>query len=277
MKDTLPVLIISTGRTGTIFFARLFADIYPEVASYHERGLSRPIQILTNLYYSHIFPKSGLIATWKIIKGREIESCEKSFHIDANCFLYGLAALAPELYPNLKVIHIVRDPRAYVTSHLNFSRQKRTSFIANYLVPFWQPSPFLSGEVPLTRVFGFTRFEKYCWIWSFKNRVMEGLENSSTAYMRVRFEDLFNTPEPEEVFCRITDFIGLPGRSGLRDRFREPTNVSARAVFPDWPEWSPRHCAQLDALCGERMRRYSYGNEPEWASKVKEAQRLINL
>ena len=156
MKDTQPILIISTGRTGTIFLSRLFSDLYPfdpaqgkpDVASYHERGASRLIQILTHLHFSHLFPKSGLKFTWKLLKGNEIVSCEKKFHIDANNFLYGLASLAPELYPNLKVIHIVRDPRTYVTSQLNFSRQKRTSFIANYLVPFWQPNPFIIGELP---------------------------------------------------------------------------------------------------------------------------------
>jgi hypothetical protein len=269
MKGTQPVLIISTGRTGTIFFSRLFADLYPATASYHERGASRPIQILTNLHFSHLFPKSGLQAAWKLLKGSEIETCEKPFHIDANCFLYGLAPLAPELYPKLKVIHIVRDPRAYVTSHLNFSRQKGTSFIANYFVPFWQPNPFLVGELPLTRAVGFTRFEKYCWIWNFKNGVMEKLENTSTPYMRVRFEDLFKTPNPEELFGKITDFIGLPRLSGIRDRFREPANTSAKTVFPDWPEWTPRQCAQLDGFCGERMRRYGYGGEEIWIEKLR--------
>ena len=270
MRDTQPILIISTGRTGTIFLARLFADLYPaDVASYHERGASRPIQILTHLHFSHLFPKSGLKFTWKLLKGDEIASCEKKFHIDANNFLYGLASLAPELYPNLKVIHIVRDPRTYVTSQLNFSRQKRTSFIANYLVPFWQPNPFIIGELPLNKALGFTRFEKYCWIWNFKNRIMEGLENSPTPYLRVRFEDLFNTNNPEELFGKITDFIGLPRATGIRDRFREPANTSSKTDFPEWPEWTSRQAAQLQSLCGERMSKYGYGGEKEWEKKVR--------
>jgi len=268
MKDTQPILIISTGRTGTIFFARLFADLYPDSASHHERGASRPIQILTNLYFSCLLPKSGLKTAWRIFKGNEIETCEKPFHIDANSFLYGLAALAPELYPNLKVLHIIRDPRSYVTSHLNFQLQKRTSFIANYFIPFWQPNPFLVGEIPLTKIFGFTRFEKYCWIWNFKNRVMDGLENTPTPYMRVRFEDLFNTANPEELFGQVTDFLGLPRMAGIRNKFREPANTSSTTAFPGWHEWTPRQCAQLDSLCGERMKKYGYGGETEWERKL---------
>ena len=192
MKATQPILIFSTGRTGTIFLARLFGELYPNVASYHERGNSRPVQIATNLHFAHLLPKNTLKSVWKFFKGKEITACEKDFHLDANNFLYGLATLAPELYPNLKVLHIVRDPRDYVTSQLNFSLQKRTSFIANYLVPFWQPNPFLIGELPIHRILKFSRFEKYCWVWDFKNRIMSRLENSATPYLRVCFEDLFN-------------------------------------------------------------------------------------
>jgi hypothetical protein len=269
MRDTQPVLIISTGRTGTIFFSRLFADLYPaEAASYHERGASRPIQILTNLHFARLLPKRALTAAWKVLKGNEIESCEKPFHIDANCFLYGLAALAPELYPSVRIIHIIRDPRDYVTSHLNFSRQKETSFIANYLIPFWQPNPFLVGEIPWKRVFNFSRFERYCWIWDFKNRVMSSLEGTETAYLRVRFEDLFETSDSIESFNAITDFIGLPRAKGIEDYFQTRVNQSGRNAFPDWADWPPRQCAQLQALCGKQMTRCGYGGEAVWREKL---------
>ena len=271
MKDTLPILIVSTGRTGTIFLSRLFADLYPDSASYHERGPSRAIQILTNLHFSHLFPKAGLKFAWKILKGNEIPSCEKKFHIDANNFLYGLSSLAPELYPKLRVLHIVRDPRTYVTSQLNFSRQKRTSFVGNYLVPFWQPNPFLVGELPLHKAFGFTRFEKYCWVWDFKNRIMQKLENSSTPYKRIRFEDLFETYNPEELFQEITDFLGLPRSENIRGKFLEPANTSKPTFFPEWHNWTPQQAAQLQSLCGEQMNAYGYGQESEWLEKLKQA------
>jgi hypothetical protein len=264
MNDTQPILIISTGRTGTIFFARLFADHYPVAASYHERGASRLIQILTNAHFAHLFPKSGVKNAWKYFKGNEIRDCEKAFHIDSNSFLYGLASFAPELYPNLKVLHIVRDPRTYVTSHLNFQLQKNTSFIANRFVPFWQPNPFLIGELPWKDVFRFSRFEKFCWIWEFKNRIIEQLEGTSTPYLRVRFEDLFLSPDPEIIFGKITDFVGLPRLTGIRDRFHEPANTSSKTTHRDWREWTPLQCIQLNKHCGLRMEKYGYGGEAEW-------------
>jgi hypothetical protein len=268
MKNTQPILILSTGRTGTIFLARLFGELYPNVASYHERGNSRPIQIATNLHFAHLLPKSVLKIVWKSLKGREIPDCEKEFHLDANNFLYGLATLAPDLYPKLKVLHIVRDPRDYVTSQLNFSRQKRTSFIANYLVPFWQPNPFLIGEIPIHKFLNFSRFEKYCWVWDFKNRVMSRMENSPTPYLRVRFEDLFSV-NPEHVFQQVTNFLGFPPAEHIREKFREPANTSKPTFFPEWREWTPSQAVQLQALCGAQMQALGYGVEPEWQGKLQ--------
>lgn len=268
MKATQPILILSTGRTGTIFLARLFGELYPDVASYHERGNSRPVQIATNLHFAHLLPKSALKSVWNFFKGKEIVTCEKDFHLDANNFLYGLATLAPELYPNLKVLHIVRDPRDYVTSQLNFSRQKQTSFIANYLVPFWQPNPFLIGELPLSRALGFSRFEKYCWVWDFKNRVMSRLQDSLVPYLRIRFEDLFSI-NPEPVFQQITHFFGFPPAENIREKFREPANSSRPTAFPEWRDWTSLQATQLDDLCGSQMRAFGYGLESEWQAKLK--------
>jgi hypothetical protein len=265
---TIPIQIISTGRTGTIFFARLIGDLYPDVAAYHERGFSRPIQILTNIYFAGLFPKQSLILAWKVLKGREIKTCEKPFHMDANCFLYGLPAIAPHLTSGLKVIHLVRDPRTYVTSHLNFARFRPTSFIANYLVPFWQPSPFLTGGIPWKKFFSFSRLERYAWIWDFKNSIMDSIEQTDVPYLRIRFEDIFHSKAPEETFGRITDFIGLPHKTNIQERFYQPVNQAPKTNFPEWPGWTPAQCTQLHALCGKHMARYGYGDEAAWHKKI---------
>lgn len=271
MNSTRPVLIVSTGRTGTIFFSKILAELYPQCASYHERGQSRLIQIFTHVHFAGILPLKGLKKVWKTLKGHEIPQCQKDFHIDANSFLYGIAYLAPELYPGLRVIHIVRDPRGYVTSHLNFQLQRKTSFIANRFVPFWQPSPFLTGESSLKDVVRMSRFERFCWIWSFKNRIMEKIDQTGTPYLRVRFEDIFHVKHPEEVFGQITDFIGLPRSTNIHDRFLKRANPSTKSNYPDWKKWHPAQCATLNSVCGNLMKQYGYGDEPEWKMKLSQS------
>lgn len=263
-----PVLIISTGRTGTIFFSQLIGELYPVVSAYHERGFSRPFQILTNAYFAHYFPQWGLKLAWLLLKEQEIRDCQNDFHLDANCFLYGMVPILVNLHPDIKIVHIVRDPRTYVTSHLNFSRFRPTSFIANYLIPFWQPSPFLIGEISWRNYFSLTRMERYAWIWSFKNQIMESLEDIGVSYLRVQFENVFYSEQPDDVFGRITDFIGLPRKIGIRDRFRKPVNQAPKDRFPEWHGWSSAQCVKFHSVCGNRMVRYGYGNEPEWKEKL---------
>jgi hypothetical protein len=169
------------------------------------------------------------------------------------------------------VIHIVRDPRSYVTSHLNFSRQKLSSFVANTMIPFWQPDPFLAGEIPWAERARLTRFDRFCWIWSFKNRVMASVEGTRTPYFRLRFEDIFGTRDPEAEFARLTDFIGLPRLTGIAARFRDPVNSAARSGFPDWPDWGPDQCRRLQTQCGQQMAGFGYGGEPGWLAKLGQA------
>lgn len=271
MKDTTPLIVLSTGRTGTIFFARLLADLYPQVASHHEFGWSRPVQILSNMYFAGMISKPMLAGGWRLFKGRDQASCDKPYLADNNSFLYGLVSSAPELYPGLRVLHIVRDPRTYVTSHLNFSKFRPTSFIANYFVPMWQPSPFLTGEIPWRKYFRFTRFQRFCWIWDFKNRMIRRLEGSAVPYMRIRFEDIFYSEDPEALFAQIADFFGLPRVSGIGQRFRQPVNAAPKDSFPEWPEWTPRQCTELVELCGKQMQEFGYAKEPTWQEKLSQA------
>jgi hypothetical protein len=60
--------------------------------------------------------------------------------------------------------------------------------------------------------------------------------------------------------------------TGIRERFREPANTSAKTDFPEWREWTPQQAAQLDTFCGERMNQYGYGEEAEWEKKMQNAE-----
>ena len=262
------VLILSTCRTGTVFFARALGDLYPEVAAYHERGSSRLLQILTNACLGGLLPRALLVNAWRAFMEPELRRCEHEFHVDANCFLYGAATLAPDVLPNVRVIHLIRDARTYLSSHWNHVFARPSSFAANYFVPLWQPSPFLTGEISWAKLPGFSRFQRYAWLWDFKNRTIEAVQQAGRAYLQLRFEDLFVSATPEEAFAQMTDFIGLPRRMDIRERFARALNQASRARFPEWIEWAPAQCRQMHELCGARMRRYGYGTEALWQEKL---------
>ena len=96
---------------------------------------------------------------------------------------------------------------------------------------------------------------------------MSSMEDTNTPYLRVRFEDIFHSDTPEDVFNKITDFIGLP-RVDVGDRFTKPENKAQRDEFPDWHNWTHRQCAVLQDLCGNGMKQYGYGGEPDWLEKI---------
>lgn len=272
-STALPVLFVSTGRTGTGFFCHLLRNLFPQVEVHHNSRYTTWINIVTNMLLARVLPKDALAVTWKFLKEGELNRCQQNFYIDSNNHLYGLVVLAPELYPDLKVVHIVRDPRTYVRSHLNWARHRPKSFIANYMLPFWQPNAFLLGEMPLRQWLALSKFEEFCWVWDFKNRYIQSLEHSEVPYLRIRFEDLFASPDPETSLNQMLCFIGLPEVTGMAQQFDHPLNVTKKRSFPDWREWEPARCARLHELCGTMMSRYGYGREPEWTEKVQIGQR----
>lgn len=267
-----PIIFVSTGRTGTKFFAQILAELFPQAEAYHDTPYSTLINILTNMHLAGWLPKSAVVAVWQRLKGQELRDCSQPFFIDSNNHLYGLVMMAPELYPDLKVVHIVRDPRTYVRSHLNWSRHRPKSYVANYVVPFWQPHPWLMGQMSWRRWLSLSPFEQFCWVWDFKNRYNATLAGTSIPYLRVRFEDFFGGPEPETHFNQLLQFMGLPQVDGLHERFQEPVNVTATRSFPKWPAWTPAQCALLDSFCQPQMGHYGYGLEPAWQEMVHQGQ-----
>lgn len=252
-----------------MFFAKLFANLVEQVCVYHEAGeRSRLINIFANMHLSGLSSQTLPLWAWRRTISTDVTSCSKDFYIDSNNHLYGLAPFLPQLYPNLHVIHIVRDPRDYVRSHLNWARHRPKSFVANYLTPFWQPSAFLLGEMNLAEWIRATQIERFAWIWNFKNRFIEQLEETKTPYLRVHFEDFFNGPHPSEHLNSMLSFIGLPKVSNVDEQFQRSVNPARKRSLPTWKKWTSEQCQNLQALCGKTMGRYGYGKEASWIEKI---------
>ncbi len=266
------IVLLSTGRTGTMFFAKIFREHFPGANAYHEADeRSRLVNILTNIHLAGWASENLPLWAWRRAIQPALESCEKDFYIDSNNHLYGLVPRNPKLYPNLKVIHIVRDPRSYVRSHINWARHRKRSFIANYLVPFWQPNAFLMNEMDWISWARASQLERFAWIWEFKNRLIESVAETKTPYLRVKFEDFFGSPAPEQAFGRLLAFIGLSEITDLSSAFTQRVNPNQGRSFPSWEYWTPQQCRQVHALCGIRMQTYGYGNEPAWKQRLAQA------
>jgi hypothetical protein len=183
MKKTSLTMILSTGRTGTKFLAKLFNHLYMNNAiTVHEGAFSRSINILTNLQFARLVPKQWVSIAWRLLRRPKLVGAKTAIYIDINNFMYGIVSIDPYIYSDIRIIHIVRDPREYVRSHINWADNRPISFIANYLIPFWQPSPLFSIASKKVRNLGLSKFTRFCWIWNFKNGVINSVQDSDTPY-----------------------------------------------------------------------------------------------
>src|SRR5262245_52182923 len=122
-----PVLVVSTGRTGTKFIASWLSAVYADVEAHHITPWSTLINVVGNASLSGLVPQAAVLALWRRLKGRTFAVTNRAFYVDSNNHLYAFAAFARQLYPGVKVVHVVRDPRTYVRSHLNWARQRAKS------------------------------------------------------------------------------------------------------------------------------------------------------
>lgn len=272
-KSFQSILFLSTGRTGTKFLASILRDTVPDADVFHEAGeRSRLINILSHANLSGVTPAALTIKTWQRSISDQLKQSRESsnYYIDANNHIYILAVNHPDLYSGLKVIHIVRDPRTYIRSHLNWSHSRIKSFLANYLTPFWQPSGFLEGDMGLGEWLRLSKLERFAWVWNFKNKYINQLEGTPTPYLWVRFEDLFSVSDPGSTYQEILDFIGLKDNKPAEGYFQKSINASKNVRVPEWTQWPAPLCSKIDQLCREGMEKFGYGKEPAWLDLISQ-------
>ncbi len=247
--------ILSTGRTGTKALAEgLLGD---DILSPHQPPFSRLLTMASNYYLHGWLPES--ILRWLVnrIRVPQILQTDCRYYIQVFSLDHLPAKIISQQYPNVYIIHIVRDPRTFVVSYLNWVHTRFKSFVANKLVLGWHPSGFFTREIPWRTWRRMDEFQRVCWHWSYKNALLESLFEDDERYMRIRFEDLFLAHDPEVLKATLS-FIGIPYQDRFAAMLSQSKNVSRKTYFPPWKEWEGERQRQLLNLCAEQMRHYGY-------------------
>jgi hypothetical protein len=249
------VFILSTSRTGTKTLAEGLAG--GDILSPHQPPFSRLLTITSNYYLHGWISKRAL--EWLVARLREpqILRADCRYYVQVYSLDYLPAKIIRQKYPNVHIIHIVRDPRTFVRSYLNWMHTRFKSFVANKFLLGWHPSGFFTGEIPWRTWRRMDEFQRVCWHWTYKNTLLEHLFEDDQRYARIRFEDLFLAHDPEVLKAALS-FVGIPYRDEFTAMLKKSENVSQRTYYPRWERWKPQRQRQLWDICGEKMKQYGY-------------------
>ncbi|MCK5659279.1 MAG: hypothetical protein KAH96_05335 [Alphaproteobacteria bacterium] len=295
------IFITSVGRTGTRFIGKIFGTVIPDSISFHEPDLLTPRHVNEWLWKLKAFGPLNMIfgkmlgivgmrhlshkrmsgklrasdVIELIIKQRRkfISSFEQSIYIESNCTFYGIFDLLIEAFTNSNSIFIVRDPRTWVRSRIDWG-DWYSKLDYNKLLNLGRLSPYMFENENNSNLWpSYSQFQKLCWAWN-KITSFALSRISSEARLKIfKYEDLFLSNNRYEHMNNLLESItifpdGDKYHYKLRPGILDKVVHASKKNFPLWVEWTHKLAHQLDMICGETMRKFDYGEEREWKAKL---------
>ena len=301
-------IIVSAGRTGTMFFGETlsqvidgaysvhepdsFSGTVPEITAkirtfgFHHMVLGRMfgrtgIRNLSQRYLAKRLSLETLVAAVSAPRRGFYLSVPSDYVIESYYQWFGILEAVPLTFETYKVVGVVRDPREWVRSMMNYKRHYGSRDWLSRL-GIRRLDPKMVGDAThAERWPRMSPFEKNCWEWNATYAAITSFVAGDDHSRTYRFEDLFHSPERLSTCRDLLDFMTrFPSREFPYHldaaMFSQPRNVSDKAAFPDWRQWSPERAHQLDAICGSLMRDYGYGSEPEWLDLLERRGRSVS-
>lgn len=264
-EDLKNIFILSTGRTGSTFISEFLSNLKGNSNIEHQVFGSRFANIVGNFVCAKKMSLKKATYLTKDVIGL-------NFDVSTSDPLRSMLLYAylqtGEIEPNILIVHIVRDPRDFVTSFMNWKNQSLKRRLLHHFVPFWQPTPWLVGESSFTKRNKMNKFEHYCWVWNYKNRLFMDLEGRFK-YHLFKFEDFFNeSREAKKSRKNLFSYLGI-GTDNVNFNNKKKVNPSKKN-FPAWTSWTPEQAIILDKHCGDLMEKYGYGKEQKWKQLLKD-------
>jgi hypothetical protein len=289
------ILVTSLGRTGTQFFARLFADILPGATSVHEPDIfqgtgveNRLAQYVTQARVAGIWRMGCLkaLGKWTLVKvsddrflerigveqaARRLLAQRRGFigevagtaYVEANVGYYGLLDVTPRVFAEHRAAYFVRDGREWIRSHMNWGELYGKRGLRWLLSHKWPGAGDVTSDLHAEEWPRLGRFEKLCWAWAHLNRY--GLAKAAlNPHARVfPFEAVFATRAGYEALDELIEFLtAMPGLDrrlvgSPRGWLERPIHQSSHE-FPAYGSWSRSQKRHFEKLCGPLMEKLGY-------------------
>lgn len=251
-------LLLSTGRTGTKALAQYFDTSFAEVCALHEPAPSRHLRVASNRYLCGRLAREQMVKLFADARRDRVAAISEPIYIESNPFLHGFVDVLDDVFEAPRVVHIVRDPRSYVRSYINYGAFRGIKGLAARLYPYWMLKPEQVDPAAPRRWTAMSQVERLAWRWATINASLDrGASIFGERYVRVRFEDLF--AEDGSGLRWLAERIGLRPSAQFERLREERVNASTGRQMPKWEQWDAADRRALMELCGPQMDRYGYG------------------
>jgi len=116
----IPVtFILSTGRTGTQFFAKYLTQTCNDVLCLHEPHPTRRFKWYSNYYLTNRLSPQFVAGEFLKTRRKILRNFRGKEYVESNNMIFGcINPIASEM-ETVKIVHIIRHPLTYIKSHLN--------------------------------------------------------------------------------------------------------------------------------------------------------------
>ena len=247
-----PVFFLSTGRTGTKWFAHLLKK-QKELVVFHQAVPSLAIQ---NKFYYNILKNRDLNSQVKFDIGKEIflaareeyfvhsYKSEKIF-LETNNDLLFFAEIISEVIPNSKFVHLHRHPGDFVRSglarawYVDESTEQKTIMPKN--VENWE---------------NYSRRQKISWLWQEENMFIENLKSKieKNRFFEFNFSEMCS-----EKLVELSKFVGSEINIAKIEKNKEKRiNIQKNNKVPKYENWNNTEKEELKKICGDLAVKYGY-------------------
>ena len=234
-NDCKKIFLISTGRTGTKFFATYFNQHKP-FWGYHIYHEPQPnMEGFCFDYHKKIYTEEKAEEIFLENRDTLIKNA-KQLYFESNGNFGFLFPLLRNLYKDSYFILIIRDPITYTRSVANRVLKTDSGNIQKYSIDkYWL---LKSNMLPKDKYYGkwseFDMYEKTAWTWRFRNSTYLNYVENDEKSMVVRFEDVFLDPNKPGI-DQMNDFLKNTVKTRLKIKkadplFNKKVNTNARQI-----------------------------------------------
>ncbi len=294
------VFIVSGGRTGTQFFGDRLKDIIEDCWSEHEPDLvfgfsritfkrirrfglwhmifgrilgRRGVRVIGKKYLSGKLEEESVLDKIRIMRKHYHQTLNENLIIESYGMWWMLTPQIKKVWPDAKILCVIRDPRTWIESWLKYEPDRRNS-VWKELVLRGNVTPEMMGDKNWAeRWSNMSQVSKLAWEW---NSIYNSLYQYSlveSSIKLVRFEDIFSD---EEAMNEVLDFVSHHKDRTYQIKDNELANFTKNRINSSsgeglsWQSWRREDALAVNEICGAMMKRFHYGEESEWLKILEE-------